>query len=242
MRRRVSKRIGRRLRELNLPDLEAYRARLSADPGEWAVLDELCRVTISRFWRDRAVFEELRRARLPRLAALASSQGRPVRLWSAGCASGEEPYSLALLLRLGMEPSPSFEILATDADPTVLARAREGRYSLATVRELPEGWVKRAFAPEHGEGLRLLPAFREGVHFERQDLRTQMPEGPFDAVLCRNLAFTYFDQPSQQRVLQLIGERLIPEGVLVLGAHEALPAGSGWVRQTPLPIYERAGG
>jgi len=93
----VCKRLAPRLRALGLPDLDAYRARLAAEQAEWAVLDGLCRIPISRFWRDRAVFDHLAVDVLPALAAAAADSGRTeVRVWSAGCASGEEPYSLRL--------------------------------------------------------------------------------------------------------------------------------------------------
>ena len=101
VRGQVCKRIQRRLRDLALPDMAAYRAYLTNHPEEWRVLDEYCRITISRFYRDRAVFDYLQQTLLPKLAQQAMDQGDPtLRCWSAGCASGEEAYTLKILWEL----------------------------------------------------------------------------------------------------------------------------------------------
>jgi chemotaxis protein methyltransferase CheR len=225
VRRTVCKRVARRARSLGLDGLAAYRARLEAEPGEWALLDELCRIPISRFWRDRGVFECLRDEVLPALAATADTRpDRILRAWSAGCASGEEPYSLALAWRFGAAarlPRLGFELLATDADPVLLGRAARACYRPGSLRELPAA-MRAAFSPA-GPLLCLRPEYAAGIAFARQDLRREMPAGPFDLILCRNLAFTYFDAETQRRVLAGLRARLVPGGALVLGRHERLP-------------------
>jgi chemotaxis protein methyltransferase CheR len=113
----------------------AYRARLEADPAEWAVLERLCRVTISRFWRDRGLFEALRDEVLNAL-------GPDVVAWSAGCASGEEAYSLVLAAD---EAGVRLRVLATDVDPVLLDRARRASYPESSLRELPSDLRLRAF-------------------------------------------------------------------------------------------------
>jgi chemotaxis protein methyltransferase CheR len=222
----VHKRLWRRMRELGLRDTSAYARHIAAQPEELARLDAMCRMTISRFWRDHAPFEHLAAALLPELVARARLSGSArVRVWSAGCASGEEAYSMAMLWWLACAPYAAdigFELIATDLDEHVLERARSGRYAAATLREVPEHWRHVAFAREGNEWC-VREAFRRGVSFERQDLRTGAPEGPFDIVLCRNLAFTYFDDSLQRRVAERILERLVPGGVLLLGAGERLP-------------------
>ena len=94
VRGQVCKRVRRRMKRLGLADFDAYRARLEADPKEWRVLDGFCRITISRFFRDRGAFEVLRRVVLPEIARRSAAEQRPARIWSAGCASGEEPYTV----------------------------------------------------------------------------------------------------------------------------------------------------
>jgi chemotaxis protein methyltransferase CheR len=208
VRRQVCRRIARRLADLGLPDVAAYRARLEDSPQEWAVLEGLCRVTISRFWRDRAVFEALRDEVLPAL-------GPDVRAWSAGCASGEEPYSLALA---AAEAAVAIRIVATDIDPALLARARRGCYPASSLRDLPEELRRRAF-----EAGCLGPRYREPVTFLRRDVRAGPPDGPFQLVLCRNLVFTYFAEAEQLDVGRRLAGALVTGGALAVGAHESPP-------------------
>ena len=244
VRGQVCKRVGRRMKALGVEGLSAYLARLEVDPAERAVLDGLCRVTISRFYRDQGVFDALRERLLPQALEAARARGeKALRVWSAGCASGEEPYTVAVLFQLGLQPLfPDFhlELVATDADAALLERARHGCYRRPTLRELPPEWVARAFEEREGV-LCLRPEYREGLDFRCEDLRQRMPEGPFHLVLCRNVAFTYFAPPVQHEVLARLLERLVPGGLLALGAHESLPQGaSGVVRAAgALPLFRR---
>ncbi|WP_257451428.1 CheR family methyltransferase [Archangium lipolyticum] len=244
VRGQVCKRVGRRMKALGVPGLAAYLERLEGDAAERAVLDALCRVTISRFYRDQGVFDALREPLLPEvLEAERARGGSLLRVWSAGCASGEEPYTVAVLFRLGLWPRfPDFrlELVATDADASLLERARQGCYRRATLRELPSGWVDRAFTPRE-ELLCLRPEYREGLDFRLEDLRQRMPEGPFHLVLCRNVAFTYFAPPVQREVLARLLERLEPGGLLAIGAHESLPEGATGLARAAgaLPLFRR---
>lgn len=239
VRRQVCRRLGRRLAELGLPDLDAYRVLLEGDPDEWPRFERLTHITISRFHRDRGVFEFLTAEVLPALAATGVVRG-----WSAGCASGEEPYTLSVMWELGLAerfPSTRFEVLATDIEQAMLARARRGCYGAGSLRELPERWRTEAFIARDGE-FRLRDRFRESVSFARHDLlRDPPPGGEFDVVLCRNVAFTYFDDAGQRVVADRLSRVLRPGGALVLGRHEGLPEDSGpfspWSRAAP--VYRR---
>jgi len=230
---------------LGLASTQAYRQHLEERPEEWEVLDEFCRITISRFFRDLTVWSWLRDSALPDLATRARHLGRSVRCWSVGCASGEEPYSLILVWRLGVSrrfPDVSLEVLATDADAHMLNRAERACYPAASLREVPEAWTDLAFVPS-GSEMCLREPFRTGIELRQGDVRASMPEGPFDLILCRNLAFTYFDLPVQRRVLEGLTDRLVEGGRLVLGSHERLPDGS-WPLvpdDTTLPVHRRTG-
>jgi chemotaxis protein methyltransferase CheR len=227
VRRQVCRRVGRRMRELGCADVGAYRARLEADPAEWRRLDAMCRISISRCYRDRGVFESLGRLVLPALAGRARAEGRAsLRAWCAGCASGEEPYSLAALWafeRAPREPGLSLSILATDVDPQLLERARRGVFRASSLRELPEELRAQAFERVEA-GYAVREALKPHVELRCQDLREAMPDGPFDLILCRNLAFTYFGEALQREILARLAARLVPGGALVIGLHEALPA------------------
>jgi chemotaxis protein methyltransferase CheR len=245
VRRQVCKRINRRIKELGLADVAAYREHLERVPEEWPRLDALCRITISRFYRDRAVFDHLGEVVLPALAGAAVARGDPMlRCWSAGCGSGEEPYSLALLWAFHVGPAfpgLSFAVVATDADQHLLARAARACYPRGTLRELPFEWTCRAFVREHGNEC-LRPAFRRGIRFLCQDIRSVHPEGPFDLVLCRNLAFTYFDARLQRRTLLDIAARMRPGAVLVVGKDERLPDPEGFEPSPAgLGVYRKGG-
>lgn len=225
VRRQVCKRLRQRMKDLQLDDFAAYKARLEADRAEWRVFDDCCHITISRFFRDRGVFELLRRCVLPNMAARAKREGRGVRIWSAGCASGEEPYTLKILWDLEIAnsyPDVSLSILATDIDETMLARARAACFEKTSLHELPPHLIQQAFerADDH---FCIRSRHRDKVEFAHQDLRTEAPRSRFDLILCRYVAFTYFAPSLQQRVLTQMLEQLLPGGYLVIGTHERLP-------------------
>ena len=225
VRRQVCRRIERRLRELELAGVDGYRAYLESTPDEWQQLDALCHVTISRFYRDRAVFEFLERSVLPELATRAAESGGALDAWSVGCASGEEPYSLVLSWENAVRPLfPAVPLLvdATDVDETMIRRAREASYERSSLRDLPESWRRRAFVHRGGRYY-LRPHFRRPVTVEPHDVRDPSPRGPYDLVLCRNVVFTYFDLPIQREVAERLACSIRPGGALVIGSHETLP-------------------
>ena len=120
VRRQVCKRLRSRMSELRIAGFAEYRARLEADPAEWHVLDECCHITISRFFRDRGVFEVVRSRVLPDIAARAKRKGRTAQIWSAGCASNEEPYTLKILW--DNEVARSYPGVPTRALPSLILR------------------------------------------------------------------------------------------------------------------------
>jgi chemotaxis protein methyltransferase CheR len=197
VRRQVCRRVQRRLGELGVDGPRGYRAHLERHPGEWTVLDGLTHITISRFYRDREVFDGLRAEVLPALA-----RGRKrLSVWSAGAAGGEEAYTVALA---GRFDGVRLSVLATDVDAAMLARARAACYSAGSLKELPEAWRRGGFA-EHDGALCLRPELRRVVELRRHDVRTPLPGGGFDLVLCRYLAFTYFGPELQLDVAGRLG-------------------------------------
>ena len=227
IRTRVCKRIQRHINSLQLSNVEAYRTYLQDHAEEWHKLDELCQVTISRFYRDKMVFAYLAETVLPKLGQQALQQGRrALRVWSAGCASGEEPYTLMLLWAFCLRqrfPQLALHILATDTKIDLLNRAKVACYPFSSIRNLPLAWREAAFVKTREEYC-LQPGYRQGVIFQHHDIRQPAPARGFDLVLCRNLAFTYYDQALQTRVANQLIDALLPAGALVLGVHEQLPA------------------
>jgi len=226
VRRQVCKRLKRRITELQLDNLAAYRARLAVNPAEWIILDQCCHITISRFFRDKNLFETVRRRVLPEIAERAKREQRDARIWSAGCASGEEPYSLKILWDLEIAdlfPEVSVSIIATDIDNTMLARALEGCFKATSLRDFPPHLVSQAF--DHvGSLFCIRPRHCKAIEFLHQDLRLETPTSIFDLILCRYVAFTYFAPPLQNRILTQILDRLSPDGYVVVGAHERIAA------------------
>ena len=236
VRRQVCRRLGKRLGELRLENLATYRSHLGQHAAEWPVLRAVCRVTISRFCRDRKVFEYLCQSLLPALAERAERRRFGlVRCWSAGCASGEEPYSLALAWCFGPAANMGarIRVLGTDIDRTLLERAASACYDPASLRELPPEWLSEAFTSEDG-CRRLKPVLCRMVRFRQGDVVTDRVPGLFDFILCRNLVFTYFDAATAIRILERFRRSLYPGGYLLLGGHEHLPEhAQGW---TSVPI------
>ncbi|MGZ5029893.1 MAG: CheR family methyltransferase [Methylobacter sp.] len=244
VRRQVIKRIARRIEELQLADLDGYRRYLETHGQEWQRLDGFCRITISRFYRDRRVFDVLARDGLPELIRLCRNHNeRQLDVWSAGCGAGEEAYTLALIWALQIAPQVPdipFALTATDADPTQIARARTGCYPPSTLKELPSLWRDLAFTAAQGLYC-IKPEYRQPISWAVQDLRKTQPDGPFDLILCRNLAFTYFSTALQRETLDHLDSRLSTGGFLVIGVHESLPEmPPEWCSWRPgLPIYRK---
>jgi len=227
VRGQVCKRVARRMGELGIDREADYRAYLESSPQEWSLLDSLCRVSVSRFYRDRFLFTHLQREVFPELARAALCRGDDrLRVWSLGCASGEEPYSVALMWALELQasyPGLRLEILASDADGALLGRARRACYPYSAVKNLPAAWRETAFT-RRGEQYLLEASYRQPVSFAEQDVRVAITEGPWDLVLCRNLVFTYFIEPVQCEILQRLQASIRAGGALVIGIHETLPA------------------
>ena len=182
------------MRDLGLDSFTAYRTKLESDPAEWSVLDECCHITISRFFRDRRVFDVLRTVVLPEIGAQAEREGRNARVWSAGCASGEEPYTIKIFWDAevaDVHPAVSLSITATDVDAAMLARARQGCFEPSSLHELPAPLIEQAF--ERRGALYCVKAkHRQGIEFIDQDLRSRMPNYLFDLILCRYVVFHVF--------------------------------------------------
>jgi chemotaxis protein methyltransferase CheR len=222
----VCKRLNTRLAALGLPDPKAYQRYVVTHPQEWAMFDALCPITISSFYRDKGAFEFLAARVLPEVVQAGVARGAKVlRAWSVGCASGEEPYTLSIVWRMGLAETPRLplSVLGTDIDDAVLARARGACYPPSSLKHLPGDWVAQGFEKENS-GFCLREEFREGVMFEWQDVREVLPAAHFDLILCRNLVFTYFEESLQRATLARLLTRLLRGGVFVIGRHESLPA------------------
>ncbi len=240
----VIKRIARRMDELGLKGVREYEVYLHSNTAEWERLEEMCRITISRFYRDRGVFNSIRDDVMPEIAKRAEEERRDhVSFLSVGCCSGEEPFTLKILWELAVCSKLDLRIIAMDSNRELLERAEAAVYSHSSIKDLPQEYRDEAFT-EGEEGFKLKDRFKKGVKFMQKDIRKDvidiMDNGPFDLVLCRNLAFTYFDDETQAGVLDRLVSILRPGGFFVIGIHEALPdIDHGLVRQQSKCIYRK---
>jgi chemotaxis protein methyltransferase CheR len=222
-RRGVRRKVERRIAEIGLSNFEEYLLRIKEDPEEQKHLSLILTVTISRFFRDQEVFATLRHSILPNL--LKEKSRGELKVWSIGCASGEEPYTLSLLWKEKLEgifPEVRLFILATDIDEKMLKRAKEGRYKKSSLREVPEEILRKCFNRE-GDHYILDQSVRQTVEFKRHDILQEEPFYEMDIILCRNLALTYFSEEAQMGVFKKIATCLKEKGYLVIGKDESLP-------------------
>ena len=245
VRKQVCKRIGQRISQLGLADEAAYRDYLRSHAPEWQTLAALCHVTISRFYRDKIVFNQLVSELIPRLCEERQQQGEQcLHCWSAGCARGEEAYSLVLLWHFVLQqhyPQIALSITATEIEPIMIQQARKACYPFSSVKNLPAEWRQMAFTQSNSHYC-LHPDYQRPVTFLLGDVEQAVStQQSYQLVLCRNLVFTYFSLERQLQFLYKLHYLLSAGGVLVLGAHERLPEGSNGWRQwrQRLPIYIR---
>jgi chemotaxis protein methyltransferase CheR len=222
-RRGVKRKVERRIAEIGFPNFEAYLLRIKEDPEEQKHLSLILTVTISRFFRDKEVFDTISQSIIPNL--LKEEERKELKIWSIGCASGEEPYTLSLLWKEkfgGMSPGVRLSILATDIGETMLARAGEGRYKKSSLKEVPQEILEKFFNRE-GKDYILDQSVRQNIEFKRHDIVHEEPFPEMDIIFCRNLAFTYFSKEAQVAFLKKIATSLKEKGYLVIGTDESLP-------------------
>lgn len=217
----IRRRIAKRLRSSGAADADAYLALLTAGDDELDALLATLSIHVSQFFRNPRTFQALERQVLPDLIKRAKLAGqRTLRLWSVGCAGGEEPYSLALLIDELAPARLQVEILATDVSESVLERARAACFEPTHVAEVPPPVLARYFTAE-GERYRLNEPVRNMVRFEQHDVTAMTEFPPADLILCRNLLI-YFTREEQVRILRGFAAALPEGGALVLGRTETL--------------------
>ncbi len=225
----LKRRIGVRMRATSTARYLDYLQRLKRDPDEYRrLLDDLT-INVTEFFRDPDVYQALRQYVLPQmLEHKRAKRSNTIRIWSAGCATGEEPYSLSILLldflsRLPDRDSWHVRITATDLDERSLQAARRGIYPSFTL--LPGMQPERYFRRE-GEGWRVSEEVAHAVKFHRADLMKMPPYRFLDMILCRNVLI-YFERDMQARLLDLFRASLRRDGFLVLGKSEAIIGAAG---------------
>jgi chemotaxis protein methyltransferase CheR len=222
----VYSRLARRLRRLKLPSFRAYVDYLDANyDAELTEFLNAITTNLTSFFRERHHFEILRRDVLPEIMGV--KHDRRIRIWSAGCSTGEEPYSLAMTVRDAIPAGAGWDarILATDLDTNVLQTASAGIYEEERVRQLPQATLRRWFHRGRGANagrVRVAEELRALITFNRLNLMGAWPmKGPFDVIFCRNVVI-YFDKDTQRRLFERYANLLAPHGYLFVGHSETL--------------------
>lgn len=221
-------------------DYNAYADLLRSDPLEYEELMRDLTINVTHFFRDEAVFRALEDEVLPLIIYhKVKSGGSSIRIWSAGCSSGEEPYSLAILMRELLEEefdNFSVTIVASDIDEGVLEKAKKGQYLPRQVVNVPPPYLARHFTIDDGM-YQISPEIRDMVQFRNIDLFTATAGSHFDMILCRNVVI-YFTRDMQEKLYMKFHRSLRPGGYLVMGNTETL-AGEAATLFNPTHSRER---
>ncbi len=227
-RQTIIRRLLKRMRILNITELSIYYQYLTSHPEEPQALTRDFLINVTRFFRDREVWEHLRENVIPELCA-GRSKEQPLRIWSAGCASGEEAYSLAMLIQDHIESHDlelSFKIFATDLDEEVVQFASKGRYSEAQLESISPDFRSRFFNQEGPEYL-ICKELREHLVFARHNLLSDPPFLKQDLICCRNMLL-YIQPEFQRKILNTLHFALNLGGYLLLGNSETLGPQARW--------------
>lgn len=237
VRKGVKKRLRRHMRDLGCGDVGEYLERLGRDKRLRRECELRMSVPISRFFRDRKLWEALEADILPEITATGESR---VKVWSAGCACGEEVYSLKIIwerLRNTGRKLPRIEITATDLNPVNLQKARDGIYPASSLKAVPYGIRSTFFqARRGGKRFKILPALASGIVWIEQDFFQGPPGAGYQLVLLRNNLLTYFQPERISPALDKMTASLSIGGYLVTGSREKHPLESKALEPyAPLP-------
>ena len=219
----LKRRLAVRMRSLQVTTYTDYLAVMMKDPKEYELLLDKLTINVTEFFRDPEVFIELENTVLPEVLRAAGHSGG-IKVWSAGCSTGEEPYSIAMTIeetseKLGVK-NPAYEIYATDLDPIALQRAFSGKYEGRTLNNIAAARRKKYFTQE-GNVFSITDRLKEKIKFIKFNLMEEYKKDFFEIVFCRNVII-YFTRELQGTVLTHYYDSLKDNGVLFLGKTETM--------------------
>jgi len=218
----IKRRIAARIRTSGYNEPAAYIELLQRNVHEQEQLLAALSIHVSQFFRNKSVFQTLDDTFLPALLQISRSKHSKLRIWSVGCANGEEPYSLALLCQKWRRQGDLLSIVGTDLSPDALIRAKRGCFPAERVSNVPNEILAEYFFKQDNQ-YQLIDSVREQVQFFRHDILADKPLYRATLILCRNLLI-YFSREQQQQVLKILATALLPGGYLVLGRAETMAA------------------
>ncbi len=240
----VYSRLSRRLRALGLTSFADYRAHLDADASEIERFINSISTNHTKFFREEHHFAHLRSSvAQPFVQQDNKRSGRRLRIWSAGCSTGEEPYTIALVLRREIADIARHDvrILATDIDTDVLAKASQGEYPAEALDSIPDAFCRYAqpIADSDPPAVKIVHEVRSLITFRRLNLMESWPiKGPFDAIFCRNVMI-YFDSPTKSKLIERFVRLIKPGGWLYIGHSESLLGSHPGLHLMGRTIYRR---
>ncbi len=224
VRKGVKKRVRRHMQRLGCRHISSYLDQLAQGNEIRRECEMLMTVSISRFFRDRHMWQMLENRWLPDIVVVNPQE---LCIWSAGCACGEEVYSFKIIwehLSRHFDFLPILHIFASDRNPQHLKRARRGNYSRSSLREVPEEDLTAYFqSRKGGRSFAVKPDLKGGITWEIQNLLNRPPDRKFPIIFLRNNILTYCRQELQLRALKHVFDHLEPRGLLIIGCHERLP-------------------
>ncbi len=219
----LKRRIDVRMKARGLSSYTQYLALLNEDPNEYAALFEALSINVTEFFRDRDVFQAFERYVIPQLASRVDGV-RELQVWSAGCATGEEAYSIAMMLSEARKNYGNlrFRIIATDVNPRAIEAAKEGKYPTSIRRNIPPQLLAKYFEPlPDGKHYQVREELRKMITFNVGNLASVQAPQNLDVVFCRNVMM-YFDRELQDKLLTKFHKALKPYGYLILGKSETI--------------------
>ena len=234
VRKGVKKRLYRHMQQLGCRRIADYLADLAQDRQSRLACEQLLTVSISRFFRDRALWDCLEQDLLPDMAARFQKR---LTIWSAGCASGEEAYSVKIVwsrMKQDRQHLSDLYVVATDKNHETLDRARAGIYGASSLRELPADWIDAHFTRVKGKkSYRIRPHLQHGIIWMQHDLLNGPPKVMFNVIFLRNNLLTYYRKSLQQTALDGILQQLSQPGLLIVGSRERCPTETGELLRHP---------
>ena len=234
-------RLSRRLRQLKLDSFAEYRTFLDNHAAELESFINSISTNHTKFFREAHHFEHLRsHVAVPFAQALRTGAAKRLRVWSAGCSSGEEPYTIAVVLKREIADlaARDVKILATDIDTDVLGKAARGDFAIGTTEDVPRTY-QEFFKRGDEDKVSVDSDVREAIAFRRLNLMEDWPfRGPFDAIFCRNVMI-YFDGPTKTKLIERFTRMIRPGGWLYIGHSESLIGSHPGLQSVGRTIYRR---
>ncbi|MBL8967619.1 MAG: protein-glutamate O-methyltransferase CheR [Spirochaetaceae bacterium] len=217
----LESRLKERLREKKLDSLKAYYDLILRDKEELKTLLDSVTTNLTRFFRNQPHFDAIEHYVVPELIKMRGASGdRKLRFWSAGCSTGEEPYTVAMLLKEILPPGWGFEVVASDISLKSLMVGKEGFYADSRIQGIPEAYLPKYFDKKAG-GYQIKDEIKKLVRFDYHNLKNDSGLRNLDVVFCRNVLI-YFDEAAQKASIERFWDAMAPKSFLFIGHSESL--------------------